>query len=494
MSDEPTLPDRPATPSAPPPPPPTPASTPPAPSPDEPTLPSTEPTPVEPEPTGLGALASDPTEAPAADPAATEVMPTLPVAGGVVPPIGPPDAPEDPWIGPGEEPDEPTPWYKEPGPVAVLVIVVLAILALLGWLIFGGGDDDDDVATPTSSRLILLTTDLTGASIDVGFAVSVDGPVDSQKSFVWLRPEGFPPGEIAGASTGDTGRVDFEWEADSSVADPASWNSTATIIAQVPPGWTPPGPALDCVRQPLGEDQTTVTLNVALDSADASVARVATMTFPNYSFQPGDSVTCRLAAGAPGPTTVVDTTIVDTTVPVTTPETTPETSPETTTPETTAPPTTTPPTTIPPIDPPEADETLWDVIEREDELQALEDLILAAGLEGVLQDPTATITLFAPTNGAIAAAPTDPGAPDYSDPAVVEAVVLTHVNLDEVLLAADLLALVPPEVVVANPGPHAVNGAVTPPTIGGAALLQVDLVASNGVIHVIDKVLLPAAI
>ena len=351
-------------------------------------------------------------------------------------------------------------------------------------------------ASMTSARLILLTTDLTGATIDVSFAVSVDGPADAPKSYVWLRPEGFPPGEVAGASTGDSGRVDFEWEADSTVADPAAWNSTATIIAQVPPNWTPPGPALDCVRQPLGEDQTTVTLNVALDSADATIARVATMTFPNYSFQPGDSVTCRLAAGAPAPTTVVDTTVVETTVPATTPETTvvDTTTPETTAAPTTAPPTTTPPTTIPPIDPPEADETLWDVIEREDELQALEDLLLAAGLEDVLQDPDATITIFAPTNGAIAAAVADPDAPDYTDRAVVEAVLLTHVVLDGVLLAVDVLALDPPEVVVANPGPHAVDGSASPPTIGGAVLLQLDLVASNGVIHVIDRVLLPAVI
>ena len=297
MSDDPKLPDAPGTPTPPPPPAPTPGATPPPPAP---------PSAVPAEPSGdLGSLAAEP----------TEVMPvTDPAAGGAVPPTEPPGAPEDPLGEPGEEPDEVTPWYKKPGPIAALVIVVLAILALLGWLIFGG-DDDDDEATATSTFLAFETTDEAGNSIDVGFAVAVEGPADAAQSFVWLRPDGVPPGDIAGDSTGSDGRVEFEWEPDSTVTDPTTWTSNVTVVAQIPAGWTPPGPNVDCVLTPFDGPTSSVTFNIELDSADAAVDRVGTGTFPNQTFAVGDSVTCRLVAGTPAPTTVVETTVAETTVP-----------------------------------------------------------------------------------------------------------------------------------------------------------------------------------
>jgi hypothetical protein len=249
-----------------------------------------------------------------------------PAAGGGVPPVDPPGAPESF----GDEPEEVTPWYKKPGPVAALVIVVLAILGLLAWLIFGG-DDDEDEATATSTFLAFETTDEAGNGIDVGFAVAVEGPADTARSFVWLRPDGVPPGDIAGDSTGSDGRVEFEWEPDSTVADPATWESIVTVVAQVPPRWTPPGPNVDCVLTPFDGPTRSVTFNIELDSTDDTVARVGTGTFPNQTFAPGDSITCRLVAGTPAPTTVVETTVAETTVPETTvAETTvPDTAPTT---------------------------------------------------------------------------------------------------------------------------------------------------------------------
>jgi hypothetical protein len=340
MSDDPKLPGAPGSPSTPPPPPT---------SPGEPTAPSAVPS----EPSGdLGPLAADP----------TEVMPiTEPAAGGGVPPIDPPGAPEDPL---GDEPPA-TPWYKKPGPVAALVIVVLAILGLLAWLIFGG-DDDEDEATSTSTFLAFETTDEAGNAIDVGFAVAVEGPADAARSFVWLRPDGVPPGDIAGDSTGAAGRVEFEWEPDATVADPTTWESNVTVVAQVPPGWTPPGPNVDCVLTPFDGPTSSVTFNIELDSTDDTIARVGTGTFPNQTFAPGDSITCRLVAGTPAPTTVVETTVVETTVPETTVA-------ETTVPETTTAPTTVAPSTTIPIVtvPPQPSATLWDVIENSPDLSEL---------------------------------------------------------------------------------------------------------------------------
>ena len=205
-------------------------------------------------------------------------------------------------------------------------------------------------------------------------------------------------------------------------------------------------------------------------------------------FTPGDTVTSRLAASAPPPTTSsTTTTVVDTTTPATT---TPETTtPETTAAPTTAAPTTAAPTTAPPetttaptvpptIPPPTVGQTAWDVIESNDLLSGLEAAVLAAdpSVRALLEDATATITLFAPSNEAIAAAGT---------PADVTALLLAHVNDTEALLAADVLAL--PSVAVMNGGPQ--PGDAGAGSIGGELVIQTDIVAENGVIHLIDAVM-----
>ena len=408
--------------------------------------------------------------------ATTQMPATEAGAGEGMPPMPPADAPGDA----DGAPEEDTPWYKTPWAIALMVLVGLAILGMLAWFIWGG---DSDEASETSSLLILETTDETGSNIDVGFLVSVVGPAEAPTSFEWLRPDGVAPGADAGDSTGSDGRVDFEWEADDTVADPEAWLSTVSAVVNVPAGWTPLGPVVDCVLSPLEGQQSSISLNVELESPDQSVDRVAALTFPNFTFSPGDSVTCRLAASAPVPTTTPETTTPETTTPeTTTPETTtPETTtPATTSPATTSPATTTAPTVPPTIPPPTVGQTAWDVIEGSDELSELEALVLAAdpSVQALLEDATATITLFAPSNEAIAAA---------GSPADITALLLAHVDntSDPALLAADVLAL--PSVPVMEGGPQPVDAGAG--TIGGAMVVQADLVVENGVIHVIDTVM-----
>jgi uncharacterized surface protein with fasciclin (FAS1) repeats len=455
---EPTLPDAPG--GTPPPPPP------PAPPMGEPTLPV------------AGA------DAPGGMEPTTQMPATDAMAASGVPPVDPPDAPLDP----NEDPGEPKPWYKKPGPVALLVIVVLAILGLLAWLIFGGSDNDDD-ASATSSLLSLEVTDSTGAPLDIGFVVDVVGPADSPTSFVWLRPSDGKPGESAGDSTGSDGRVNFEWEADDSVADPANWTSTATIVANVPPGWTPPGPIVDCVLKPLDAQASVVSMGVELDSPDTTIDRFATLTFPNYSFSPGDSVTCKLAATAPVETTVVETTVVETTVVETTvPETT---VPATTVPETTVAPAPTTTTTLPP---PQPGETLWDYIQGQPALSEFEKLVIDAGLDTALQDPNRSFNIFAPTNEAINAARNGQGAggapvPDTlpSDPTDLQNLLLAHANEGPAIELADLLKLTEIDVLFGGPQPITAD----PAMIGDANILYQPPAASNGVLYLIDAVLTP---
>ncbi|MGB0112479.1 MAG: fasciclin domain-containing protein [Ilumatobacteraceae bacterium] len=475
MSDsDPSLPASGATPgqgTPPPPPPPTPPTTPPG-GPSPAPLPPTEAIPA----------SELPGAAPGALPGDVEPTTQMPVTPGAVPPIYPPD--ETALDG---EDDEPIPWYKKPAIIAAIVVVVLALIGLLLWMLLGG--DDDDNATAESSRLIIELTDETGQELDAGIAATVVGPANAETSFFWIRPENQPLGPTAGDSTGTDGRVDFEWEPDETVADPAAWAATVTLVQQLPAGWTEPSPIVDCVLERPDVQDSVVAMNIVTDSPDINVDRFATSTFPNYVFLPGDTVTCKLVGNAPTPdTTVVDTTVVDTTVVDTTVVDT--TVPETTTTTTIADTTTTTTTTVITV-PPQPAATLWDVIDSNADLSGIKDWIEQAGLQSVFEDPNATLTLIAPSNQAIADAPSLNATVDFDDTDNLVLIVNTHLVDTDELTTADIAAL--SELVVVEPGPHAVDSGVSPPTIGGANMLLTDVVASNGVIHVIDEVLLPVA-
>jgi len=402
---------------------------------------------------------------------ATTQMPTTGAAGAM-----PPGTP--PGTGFGEPfADEPeSPWYKKPGPVFALLVVLLAIGGVVAWLFLSGGGDDDPVASPESSLLVLEVTDETGAAIDTGIIVGVNGPAGSEFDYTWLQPAAAVPGEIAGASTGSGGRVEFEWQPAGATSDPATWAATVSAAQQVPAGWTPPGPIVDCVLSRADTQDSEVSMAVEVDVPDPAVDQIVNYTFPNHKFLAGDTVTCRLSSVRPVETTTTTSTTIEQAT---------TTVADTTTTE--APVTTVPVVTVPP----QAEATLWDVIDNSPDLSALKALVQLAGLQDVLSDPNATLSLLAPSNQAIATAAGGVGAPDFGNPAIVESVLLTHVDTTRSLLITQLLALNPPEFVVANPGPHSIDAAANPPTIGGASVLVADVEASNGVLHVIDRVLLP---
>ena len=353
-----------------------------------------------------------------------------------------------------------------------------AIGGVIAWLFFSG-DDDDPVASPESSLLVLEVTDETGAPLDTGFIVGVNGPAGSQSDYTWIQPEGATPGDVAGDSSGSDGRVEFEWQPAGADSDPATWAATVSIAQQIPAGWTPPGPIVDCVLARADTQDSAVSMAVEVDVPDPAADQVANYTFPNYQFLAGDTVTCKLSSIRPVETTTTTSTTV--------PETTTTVAEATTT---VAASTTVPIVTVPPQ--PEA--TLWDVILNSPDLSELRALVELAGLQDVLSDPSATLTLLAPSNQAITSAAGGVGAPDFTNPAIVESVLLTHVDDTQALLITQILALDPPEFVVLNPGPHAIDAAANPPTIGGAQILVADIEAANGVLHVIDQVLLPQAL
>jgi transforming growth factor-beta-induced protein len=115
--------------------------------------------------------------------------------------------------------------------------------------------------------------------------------------------------------------------------------------------------------------------------------------------------------------------------------------------------------------------------------------VVSANLQGPLSDPAATLTVFAPTNDAFAAiASTVAGLTTQQ-----LTTVLTYHVLGTQVLAADIPFGTP--VTTLSTQDITIN-AGTPPTITDttstpASIVATDVRASNGVIHVIGKVLIP---
>ncbi|SMY09034.1 fasciclin domain-containing protein [Flavimaricola marinus] len=111
----------------------------------------------------------------------------------------------------------------------------------------------------------------------------------------------------------------------------------------------------------------------------------------------------------------------------------------------------------------------------------------AAGLVETLQGP-GPFTVFAPTDAAFAALP--PGTVDalLADPEALAAILTYHVVPGKV--TSDQLAGQMLSVATVNGAEVQVNG-TNGVTVNNATVTQADIMASNGVIHRIDTVLLP---
>jgi uncharacterized surface protein with fasciclin (FAS1) repeats len=223
-------------------------------------------------------------------------------------------------------------------------------------------------------------------------------------------------------------------------------------------------------------------------------------------------VTCKLVAGAPGPTTVVDTTVVETTVVDTTVVETTEatttlppttvaatTLPPATAPPPTVPPATVPPTTVPPTTttttieiPVKPSDSLWDIIEREEELSEFEQFVIDAGFQDELDDPKRVFTIFAPTNDAIDAANQLPADSLPTNPGDLNDLLLAHASdLVPAPVLADLLKLTSIDVLFGGPQPIATAPRPALGKIGDAKIVFQADPAGNGVLYMIDKVLTP---
>src|SRR5690606_7446100 len=115
------------------------------------------------------------------------------------------------------------------------------------------------------------------------------------------------------------------------------------------------------------------------------------------------------------------------------------------------------------------DSALSEVVAANADLSTLFTLLSTANLLETLRDPATEYTLLAPTNAAFEALPAEAAEALLSDPALLTEVLTYHLVEGNVASAE----------------------AAELPQMAGVTLLTADLPASNGLVHIIDRVLLP---
>jgi uncharacterized surface protein with fasciclin (FAS1) repeats len=115
-------------------------------------------------------------------------------------------------------------------------------------------------------------------------------------------------------------------------------------------------------------------------------------------------------------------------------------------------------------------------------------LVKQAGLVGALS--TKTVTVFAPTDAAFAKVPKATLAKLGKDRALLKKVLLYHVVAGRVP-ASKAVTLSQAKTLEGSSLSLMVDGSTL--KVGGAAVVKADVTARNGIIHVIDRVLIPAS-
>lgn len=130
---------------------------------------------------------------------------------------------------------------------------------------------------------------------------------------------------------------------------------------------------------------------------------------------------------------------------------------------------------------------LTDALAREPQLSTFNRLVAQAGLAEDLR-AAGPITVFAPSDDAFKAVPAKTMEALAADPAQLKAVLSNHV-VEGRIAAADVM----PGTAKSRQGSTlALAKAGSFVTVDDAVVQQADIVATNGVAHVVDRVLLPA--
>ncbi|MBE7941284.1 fasciclin domain-containing protein, partial [Ramlibacter aquaticus] len=136
---------------------------------------------------------------------------------------------------------------------------------------------------------------------------------------------------------------------------------------------------------------------------------------------------------------------------------------------------------------PTAPVSVADTLARNPDLSTLNGLVIQAGLADTLRGP-GPFTVFAPTNAAFKDVPAKTLDALAHDPAKLKAVLTYHV-LPGKIMAADVKN---GDATTVQGGKVGLGRAGEFVTVDDAMVQQADIVASNGVVHTVDRVLMPA--
>ena len=135
--------------------------------------------------------------------------------------------------------------------------------------------------------------------------------------------------------------------------------------------------------------------------------------------------------------------------------------------------------------------TVVDIIVNSPNHTTLETAVIAAGLAGTLSG-TGPFTVFAPTDAAFAAVPSATLNTLLADPNGLLTDVLLHHVVGATALSADLVNGQPVPTLFGDNVIVSINNGIV--SIDNATVTSADIVATNGVVHVIDAVLVPATL
>lgn len=141
----------------------------------------------------------------------------------------------------------------------------------------------------------------------------------------------------------------------------------------------------------------------------------------------------------------------------------------------------------------EVEETITDLAVATEDLSTLVSALQAAGLDSILADDSETFTVFAPTNAAFEALGEEALAGLLDDPDALSRVLLNHVIIGQSVDSETAISLSGTTQTNASSEDLGIAFNEGSLTINNATVTQADVVASNGVVHVIDQVLIPPA-
>ncbi len=140
----------------------------------------------------------------------------------------------------------------------------------------------------------------------------------------------------------------------------------------------------------------------------------------------------------------------------------------------------------------EQNPTILEIVNDNESLNTLDSALTAAGLDSALNH-TGPLTLFAPTDEAFAALSAGRLDTLLSDPTGTLLSILQYHVVQDSIVSGDLAAGI--SVQTLQGGSITIDTAATGEFIlnGSVGLVEVDKIARNGVVHLIDEVLIPPA-